>query len=140
MRDQGNDLNLNTRPKYNLPLSCVTCHMKESPNIIQLQYDLLRYMIPQLAKFPRSQKFVLADRIQNALTDTLQTFIRAYYLPRGEAKCEALRQGNIELEIIRHLVRLAKDLHCLDHRRYEFVQQQLQEIGTQAGAWLKSIS
>ncbi len=113
--------------------------MNESPNVIQLNYELLRYLVPQLAKFPRAQKFVLADRIQNALTDTLQTFLRAYYLPRGEAKREALRQANIELEIIRYLIRLAKDLHCLDLRRYEFVQQQLHEIGTQTGAWLKSL-
>ena len=114
--------------------------MTNAPAIVQRAYDLLLYLVPQLVKFPRAQKFVLADRIQNKLTDILEMLIRAYYLPRGEAKSAALQKVNLELEVLRHLVRLAKDLHCLDLHRYELVQQQIHEIGLQNGAWLKSIN
>lgn len=114
--------------------------MNDSPVIVQHTYDLLLYLVPQLARFPRSQKFALADRIQNTLTEVLEALIRAYYLPRGEPKRSALQQVNLDLEVLRYLIRLAKDLRCLDLRRYELVQKHIHEIGVQNGAWLKSLA
>ena len=37
--------------------------MAESDNLLTKLQDLLVYLIPQLNKFPRDQKFVLGDRI-----------------------------------------------------------------------------
>ncbi len=51
----------------------------EKENVITHTYDLLKYIIPQLEKFPRSQKFVLADKIQLLLMDILGKLIEAYY-------------------------------------------------------------
>lgn len=113
--------------------------MNNKSDVLTLTYDLLQYIVPQLVKFPRHQKFVLADRLQNSLTDVLMLFIEAYY-SKGETKRAALQKANLELEKIRFLVRLAKDLHCLDLRRYELVQTKLNEIGVQTGAWLKSLA
>lgn len=42
-------------------------------------------------------------------------------------------------DLLRYLVRLAKDLHCLDLRRYEYVQEKINNIGAQVGAWIKSL-
>lgn len=78
--------------------------MAEKENVITHTYDLLKYLIPQLLKFPRSQKFVLADRIQNQLTDVLGMLIEAYYLGRSE-KAPLLQKTNIELEKLRYYVR-----------------------------------
>lgn len=36
--------------------------MADSDNILTRLHDLLLYVIPQLNKFPRDQKFVLGDR------------------------------------------------------------------------------
>lgn len=110
----------------------------EKENVVTHTYDLLYYLVPQLVKFPRSQKFVLADRIQTLLTDILQQLIEAYF-SRPEAKKTILQQVNLNLEVLRYLVRLAKDLHCLDLRRYELVQDKINQIGTQVGAWIKSL-
>lgn len=112
--------------------------MHEKENVLTLTYDLLLFAIPTLVKFPRSQKFVLADRLQNALTGLLELLIEAYY-SHGEQKRIALQTANLELEKIRYLVRLSKDLHCLDLRRYELMAGKLNEIGVQTGAWLKSL-
>jgi hypothetical protein len=110
----------------------------EKENVITHTYDLLVYLVPLLVKFPRSQKFVLADRIQNLLTDILQRLIEAYFT-RQEAKRPILNQVNLDLEVLRYLVRLAKDLRCLDPRRYELVQDKINTIGVQVGAWTKSL-
>jgi hypothetical protein len=112
--------------------------LMEKENVVTHTYDLMLYFVPQLVKFPRSQKFVLADRIQNLLTDILEMLIEAYF-SRIEVKKPLLQKANLELEKLRYLVRLAKDLHCLDLRRYELVQDKINNIGAQVGAWIKSL-
>ncbi|MGH7599020.1 MAG: hypothetical protein ACREOI_21910 [bacterium] len=52
--------------------------MAHAENILTLTYDFLVYLIPQLSKFPRDQKFNLGDRIQNLTHDILDDFIVAY--------------------------------------------------------------
>ncbi len=40
--------------------------------IIQKTYDLILWYVPWLNKFPRDQKFILGDRIQNTLYTILE--------------------------------------------------------------------
>ena len=49
----------------------------EKENVITHAYDLLKYVKPQLEKFPRSQRFVLTDKIQTMLTDIMGMLIKA---------------------------------------------------------------
>lgn len=112
--------------------------MAEKENVVTHTYDLLKYMIPVLKKYPRSQKFVLADRIQNSLTDILEMLIEAYYTERSEKK-NILKKTNIELEKLRYLIRLSKDLYCINIRRYEYISSRINNIGIQVGGWQKSI-
>jgi hypothetical protein len=51
--------------------------MAESDNILTKLQDLLVYLIPQLNKFPRDQKFVLGDRIETKLLDVQEFCLRA---------------------------------------------------------------
>jgi hypothetical protein len=53
--------------------------MAESDNILTKLQDLLLYLIPQLNKFSRDQKFVLSDRIATKLLDVQELCLRAYY-------------------------------------------------------------
>ncbi|ETW97546.1 MAG: hypothetical protein ETSY1_22235 [Candidatus Entotheonella factor] len=79
------------------------------PPVIDKLYDLILWMLPHIAKFPRSQRFVLGDRIERSMLDVQDLLIEAAYSRR---KTELLRQANIQLEKIRYLIRLAKDLRC----------------------------
>ena len=54
--------------------------MAESDNILTKLQDLLVYLIPQLNKFPRDQKFVLGDRIETKLPDVQEFCLRACYI------------------------------------------------------------
>ena len=42
-----------------------------SPQIITKVYDLLLYVIPQIAKFPRLQRYLLGDRLELLFFDIL---------------------------------------------------------------------
>ena len=43
--------------------------MGNSDNVLTKLHDLLLYLVPQLSKFPRDQKSLLADRIEVHVVD-----------------------------------------------------------------------
>jgi hypothetical protein len=91
----------------------------------------LRWLIPTVEKFPRTQKFLLGDRIQSAALDVQERLIEATYdRDRGAAP----RAANLGVEKPRHLIRLAFDLKHLDERRYECAARDLDTVGRQIGA------
>src|ERR1022692_1655603 len=90
--------------------------MAESDNILTKLQDLLVYLIPQLNKFPRDQKFVLGDRIETKLLDVQEFCLRAYY---SRDKRGHLLEANLQLEVARHLVRLANVFYGVSEQSAE---------------------
>lgn len=95
--------------------------MAHSDTILTLTYDFLLYLIPQLSKYPRDQKFVLGDRIETLTLDILDDFIIAYY---SKEKLERLREANLKL---------------LSNQKYGVISEKINEIGGTVGNWIKSI-
>lgn len=102
---------------------------------LEKTYCFLLWLVPTVEKFPRSQKFMLGDRIQSTALDVLEGLIEATY--RRE-RAEHLARVNLLLEKLRFLFRLAKDLRILDARRYEFSAREINEIGRLVGGWMKA--
>ena len=67
--------------------------------IIQRTYDLIKLYVPLLNKFPRDQKFMLGDRLQNTLYGVLEGLIRARY---RRSKLDVLESLNAELDVVRY--------------------------------------
>ncbi len=107
-------------------------------NIIENWYAFIKYLFPIIKKLPRDQKFLLGDRIQNSALDILNLFIRAYYTPKNK-KTDILAEINIRLEQMRFLNRLTFESGYYNSDRYKYISEQLQAIGKQNGAWLKSV-
>ena len=103
---------------------------------LEKHYAFLRWLIPTVEQFPRGQKFLLGDRLQNAALTVLESLIEATYSRRCEAP---LARANLELEKLRVLFRLAHDLHHLDGRRYEFAAPSLDEVGRMIGGWRRAL-
>ena len=110
--------------------------MAESDNILTKLQDLLLYLIPQLNKFPRDQKFVLGDRIETKVLDVQECCLRAYY---GRDKRTHLLEANLQLEVTRHLVRLAHGLHLFSHHTYGVISEKTDIVGRMIGGWVKSL-
>ena len=111
--------------------------MADSENILTLTYDFLLYLIPQLAKFPRDQKFLLGDRIQTVAHDILDDFITAYYTREPEKKIVHLRAANLKLERLRFSIRLSHALKYLSNQKYGVISQKINAIGGTLGNWVK---
>ena len=97
-------------------------------------YRFLLWLVPTVEKFPRSQKFLLGDRLQATALDALEGLIEATY---AREPGRVLARVNLNLEKLRVLFRLALDLRLLDTRRYEFAVRILDETGRLVGGWLK---
>ena len=108
--------------------------MSQKDQAVPKLYDFIQWLLPQVAKFPRSHKFTLGDRIINLVLDTLQLLIKATY---RKQKVELLQEANLNLEQLRYLIRLCKDLNLLGLKRYEYASKGVNEVGKLIGGWIK---
>ncbi|UCE05288.1 MAG: diversity-generating retroelement protein Avd [bacterium] len=108
--------------------------MKEKETIITKTYDLLKYSIPILSRFPRDQKFLLGDQFQKLLTDILDSFIEAYY---SKKKLPILIPVNLKLEKLRYRIRLSHDFKYISNKQYGQLSEKVDEIGRMLGGWIK---
>ena len=98
-------------------------------------FRFIVWLIPTLDKFPRSQRFLLGDRIESTALDVLEQLIDATY---SRARERALGEANLGLEKLRFLFRIGAELHYLDLRRYEHAARAVDEIGRMVGGWIKA--
>jgi hypothetical protein len=108
--------------------------MAKEVDAITKLYDFMLWMIPKIEKFPRSQRFVLGDRIEVLLLDILDLLIDAAY---SKEKRHALRAANLKLEQLRYLTRLSKDLKLINIKGYEHAARAIDGVGVSVGGWLK---
>jgi four helix bundle protein len=109
--------------------------MKESP-IFTRTYDLLRWLIPLTVKFPRSQRFVLAEALQRTALTLQEQLIEA---ASAEAPRPLLRQADVTLTKLRFYLRLCKDLQLISFDQYEHVSLMVNEVGKLLGGWIKKV-
>ena len=77
-------------------------------------YRFLLWLVPAVEKFPRSQKFLLGDRIQSTALDVLEALIEATYTKR---RASYLARANLGIEKLRFLCWVA-DKFVLEGRDF----------------------
>ena len=112
--------------------------MNESP-IFARTHDLLLWLLPQATKFPRVHRFGLGERLVRQALDFQETLITAG-LDKGQGRKEGLQQADVQLALLRHWVRLCKDLELLTVAQYAHVSGMVIEIGRLLGSWKKKLN
>ncbi len=102
---------------------------------LEAHYRFVLWLIPTVERFPRSQKFLLGDRIQSTALDVLERLIEATYTRRRGGHLAA---ANLGLEKLRFLILMARDLRILGLRRYEHAARNIDDTGRRVGAWTKT--
>lgn len=69
--------------------------IKESPIFVK-PYDFTKWLLEHTIKFPKSQRFVMAKRIEDAARNLKDNLLRAVKYPAEQA--QALRDADFELE------------------------------------------
>ncbi len=83
---------------------------------LEAHFRFLLWLVPEVEKFPRTQKFLLGDRIQTTALGVLECLIEATYTRDRKGH---LTRANLGIEKLRFFFQLAVELHYLDRRRYE---------------------
>lgn len=109
--------------------------MNQELKIISDFYDFMLWLIRHTEKFPRHHRYSLGLAIENRLQLLLGLLLRAKY---SKDKAGILNDANIELEILRFQMRLAKDLRVLPVKSHGFAAKSIGSIGSQIGGWLKN--
>ena len=100
--------------------------------IWQKLVDLNIYIIPLCSKFPKSQRFVLGQQIQNKVLNMVKTTIEAN---KSRNKTILLDKLDTELEQLRFLIRTSVELKMIPTKQYEYISKLSNEIGRLIGGW-----
>lgn len=91
-----------------------------------------------LAKFPKTERYALGQTCNQFLLDVLERVISSATTTDVAKKKEYLRQGSVKLDLLKLLIRLAKDCQCLSHNHYLVMESKLHQAGKMLGGWIKS--
>ena len=106
----------------------------EPPIVLIKWYDWLKWLLERVDSFPKNQRFIFGQRMADYGIVVLELLVEAAYSPR---KADLLARANRRIEVLRWLVRLAKDRGLLTVRQYGFACKGLTECGRMVGGWLK---
>lgn len=113
---------------------------RRDPAAIALRMeDLALWAIQHAAKFPRTHKFTVGDRLVETCLDVTAALVEATYLPRGNAKLQRLHHASRSLTRARVLIRIAQRLNLLSARQRHHFATESDELGRMLGGWTRSI-
>src|SRR5713101_7796806 len=94
-------------PSYGPNFPGVPC-MAAELQVIRDFYDLTHYLVGHVVKFPRHHRHSLGIDMERRLQVVLALLVQAKYAGAGDAKAALLAKANVELEVLRFQLRLAK--------------------------------
>ena len=104
---------------YNLPV------YKES-------YDLLIELFKLTKEFSREYKYTIGETIKN---ETIQMIVKIYKANSSFNKKEHIGAARENLEIIRLMVRLLKDLKQINVSKFSSLNERIETLSKQLTAW-----
>ncbi|GMV32426.1 MAG: diversity-generating retroelement protein Avd [Chloroflexi bacterium] len=112
--------------------------MSESLVIFTRTYDFITWLLPLSEKFPKSQRFVITQRLQNSVLNFQELLIEANSL-RGSRRAEKLNLADAELRKTRLYLRLCEKWKWLTTSQYKHASIMAAEIGRLLGGWKKYV-
>jgi len=103
--------------------------------IFQKLYDLYLYTHKTVAKFPKSQRFLLSNHLLQTNMEMIRLTIIANSKPD---RLEEQNQISVNLDLFRIYIRIAKDVNFLPIKKYQHIMERINEIGKLLTAWKKS--
>ncbi|MGB6917070.1 MAG: four helix bundle protein, partial [Phycisphaerae bacterium] len=85
----------------------------DPPVLLVKWYDVTKWLLDRLDSFPKNQRFVFGQRIADRTLNILELLVEAAYSSR---KAHLLARANRDIEVLRWLIRMAKDRKLLTPR------------------------
>jgi len=91
-----------------------------------------------LKQFPKKDRYSLGQKLDTFTLHVFELTILAG-MSEGQKKIPYLEKSIVYSDLLKILIRLAKDIEALDNKRYLKLEQALQEIGRMLGGWKRSV-
>ena len=108
--------------------------MPEPPILLAKWYDYAKWIIERVDSFPKNQRFIFGQRLAGHALDIMELLVEAAY---ARDKAALLHTANRKIEMLRWLIRMAKDRTLFTARQYEFSCERIEECGRMTGGWIK---
>lgn len=108
--------------------------MPEPPILLAKWYDYAKWIIERVDSFPKNQRFIFGQRLAGHALDIMELLVETAY---ARDKGALLHTANRKIEMLRWLIRMARDRTLFTARQYEYSCERLEECGRMTGGWLK---
>ena len=98
--------------------------------------DLYEYTHNATMLFPKSERHVLAAQIRNTNIELIRLVIAA---ARKYYKKTTLQEMDIELDVMRVLVRTSYNMRYINGHKYEVWTGKIRDVGNMLGKWLNTL-
>lgn len=105
--------------------------------VLQKWESFAGWLLLHTAKWPKSCRFTLAQRLECHALDVLEDLVTARYEPK--ARAQLLRQVNLRLERMRFLFRLARERGVASGQTFESFLRQVDEVGRMLHGWRETL-
>ena len=112
--------------------------MQDNVPVFTLWQEFVAWILQHTDKFPKSKRFSFSLRIENTVLDILEDIVRASY-SKPYQKIQYLDKINLNLTVLRILLRLAMREKYLPYNSYEFASEKIEEAGKMIGGWKKTL-
>ncbi|MDW7680259.1 MAG: diversity-generating retroelement protein Avd [bacterium] len=107
---------------------------KEDYPLFDKSYQLSVDIFKATMKFPKSQRYVISQRLQDASIKLIEEITLGF---TSTDKLSALYRASDYLERLRILTRVTYELNFWSFSYYERINVQINEIGKMLGGWIK---
>jgi four helix bundle protein len=101
-------------------------------------YDLYKLLHSYHQRIPKSERYTLWQKCENTTLAILEALIETSS-QKGEERIHSLYLISNKLDLLKVLLRLAKETRTIDNEQYLTIQAIIQEIGKMVGGWIKSV-
>lgn len=102
-------------------------------------YALYKLIYLLSSSIPKAKRYTLWLKVEEATLSIITGIIQAGHC-RGKQQYDILLQISASLDLLKVLIRLCKEIRCIDMRRYLELEKHLQEAGKMQGGWIKFAS
>ena len=103
--------------------------------VIKRGYDFSKWLLHHTGKFPKSYRFSVAAKMENAILDFIE-MVTVANMRRD--KVPLLRRADEALARLRLLFRLSYEMQFINITSYEHGSGKMVELGRMLGGWMRN--
>ncbi len=103
--------------------------------VYKASYDLLLAIFQFTKNFAKEYKYTVGETLKN---QTIELLVLIYRANSKRNKVEVLQSAREQIEVIRLLIRLMKDLHQIGIEKFVQINQSVENVSRQLTGWQKS--